>query len=133
MTTAARDEFLDWDAGTLNRAAYRLGPEQREALRRHLRSKRSAAVLDYFSADPEREQKILDEIRAAFKTGLITSTRQHPLPGVLTSEHLRDVYDDVVGLGPLEALLRDPQVTSISVIRWDTICPCGTWSSSRTA
>ncbi len=115
------DEFLDWEAGTLSRSIDRLGPDQREAVRRHLQHSVPPAVLDYFSTDPERENILTRAIRTAFEKGLVRATRQHPLPHVLTPEYVRDVYDDVVGLGPLEPLLRDPAVTSVSVLDWRMI------------
>jgi pilus assembly protein CpaF len=114
-------EYIDWDAGTLVRRSARLGPEQREAVRRHLQHSLPPALLDYFSSDPEREASLAAAIRAAFEQGLVRATRQHPLPHVVTPEFVRDVYDDVVGLGPLEPLLRDPRVTSVSVLNWQTI------------
>jgi pilus assembly protein CpaF len=120
-TTTYDEEFLDWEAGALVRRAQRLGPEQREAVRRHLQHTLPPATLDYFSTDPGREAALTTAIRAAFEQGLVRATRQHPLPHVITPEYVRDVYDDVVGLGPLEPLLRDPAVTSVSVLNWRTL------------
>ena len=61
----------------------------------------------------------------AIQTVLARNPR--PLSGGDRARIVQEVIDDVLGNGPLEPLLRDPDVTEIMVSRYDTICTekCG--------
>ena len=64
------------------------------------------------------------EFRALVKTRLdeILDGLESAVPTVLTrSELLRELIDDVLGLGPIEDALRDPQVTEVMVNHHDEI------------
>ena len=45
----------------------------------------------------------------------------YPLTDVDRAELLQQIIDDILGNGPLEPLLRDPEVSEIMVVRFDTI------------
>lgn len=45
----------------------------------------------------------------------------YPLTDVDRAELMQQIIDDILGNGPLEPLLRDPEVSEIMVVRFDTI------------
>lgn len=61
-------------------------------------------------------------VRAYLEETLAGYLRDHPyLSQVEAQRIVRDLCDDIVGFGPLEALLRDPAVTDIMVNRYDRV------------
>lgn len=115
------DEFVDWEGPALRHDGVRLSSEQLYNLRKFITSKVPPSILDYFSDNPQREEIILGRIREALTSDkVLRAARDHPLPKA-TPDVVRQLYDDIIGLGPLEALLRDPTVTSVSVTRYDVI------------
>src|SRR5512143_2339752 len=116
-----QDEFFDWDIGRRVAQPQRLSDEQRDFVQAHLHKTLPHEVLDYFSTVPDRDERIARGIREALARPVFPKSPEHPLPPTLTPEFVREVYDDVLGLGPLEGLLREADVTSISAIAWDTI------------
>ncbi|HEV2439490.1 MAG TPA: CpaF family protein [bacterium] len=61
-------------------------------------------------------------VRAYLEDVLARYLREYPhLSQAETERIIRDLCDDIVGFGPLEPLLRDPQVTDIMVNRYDRV------------
>jgi pilus assembly protein CpaF len=61
-------------------------------------------------------------VRAYLEETLIGYLRDYPhLSQAETQRIVRDLCDDIVGFGPLEALLRDPNITDIMVNRYDRV------------
>jgi pilus assembly protein CpaF len=53
--------------------------------------------------------------------GSVMEKGDYPLTDVDRAELLQQIVDDILGNGPLEQLLRDPDVSEIMVVRYDTI------------
>lgn len=51
----------------------------------------------------------------------VLRTADRPFTGVDRARLVQEIIDDILGHGPIEPLLRDPDVTEIMVNRWDTI------------
>lgn len=68
------------------------------------------------SIDPARLEKMVFEAIQA-----VLSANPRPLSGGDRARIVQEVIDDVLGNGPLEPLLRDPDVTEIMVNRYDRI------------
>ena len=68
------------------------------------------------SIDPARLEKMVFEGIQA-----VLTANPRPLSGGDRARIVQEVIDDVLGNGPLEPLLRDPDVTEIMVNRYDTI------------
>jgi len=68
-------------------------------------------LLDPFSVNPQRETILRDRIRDA-----VTQRRLVPTPVLVDS-----LFDQLVGLGPLQPLMADPDITDILVNRFDEI------------
>ncbi len=61
-------------------------------------------------------------VRAYLEDTLAGYLRDHPyLTQAEAQRIIRDLCDDIVGFGPLEALLRDPSITDIMVNRYDRV------------
>jgi pilus assembly protein CpaF len=61
-------------------------------------------------------------VRSYLEEVLTRYLRDYPyLSQAETDRIIRDLCDDIVGFGPLEPLLRDPQVTDIMVNRYDRV------------
>lgn len=69
------------------------------------------AVLNPFSTVPHRTELLKQRIREA-----IVETQ-----GKATQELIDTLFDDIVGLGPLQPLMSDPTITDILVNRFDEI------------
>ena len=52
---------------------------------------------------------------------IVIERSDYPLTDAERAELVQEVVDDILGNGPLEQLLRDPEVTEIMVARFDTI------------
>jgi pilus assembly protein CpaF len=89
--------------------------DESEALRNFVRAQLTlevdADVINPFSKNPNREQILRDRIRAAVM-------QRNVFP---TAQLLESLYDEIVGLGPLQTLMDDPQITDILVNRFDEI------------
>ena len=68
------------------------------------------------SVDPEALQAMVYRAIA-----VVISRSQYPLTDSERAELVQEIVDDILGNGPLEQLLRDPDVTEIMVIRYDQI------------
>jgi Flp pilus assembly CpaF family ATPase len=121
VAEAPASEYFDWGFEFAREQPRRLSDAQREFVRRHLQERLPPQVLDYFGAAPDRMERIETAIREALSRPGFPRSPEYPLPPAITPDFVAEVYDDVVGLGPLEALLRDSTVTSINVVAWDTI------------
>ncbi|TMC50609.1 MAG: CpaF family protein [Chloroflexi bacterium] len=66
-----------------------------------------------FSTAPGREQLIRDAVRCALD--------DLADPATAMSQRVDEIYDELVGLGPLQPLMADPRTTDILVNRWDEI------------
>ena len=53
--------------------------------------------------------------------GLVIERSNYPLTELERAELVQEIVDDILGNGPIEQLLRDPEVTEIMVARFDTI------------
>ncbi len=86
-----------------------------QALRNYVRAQLALEVdpdvINPFSKHPNRLQILRDRIRAAVIQRNVVPTR----------EVLDGLFDEIVGLGPLEPLMADPTVTDILVNRFDEI------------
>src|SRR5436189_3265793 len=68
----------------------------------------AGADLDTLSP-PERRLRVRDEVMAVLKEARMI------LPSSVVTQVVNQVSDEVVGLGPLERLLRDPEVSEVMV------------------
>lgn len=64
---------------------------------------------------PRLERMVIDAIQT------VLARESRPLSGSDRARVVQDILDDILGNGPLEPLLRDPEVTEIMVNRFDTI------------
>lgn len=89
--------------------------DEGQALRNYVRAQLSLEVdpdvINPFSKHPNRLEMLRDRIRAALIQRNVVPTR----------EVLDGLFDEIVGLGPLEPLMADPTVTDILVNRFDEI------------
>jgi len=89
-----------------------LSPEElRHFVRAQLTLQVDPEILDPFSIDPNRSDILRDRIRDAIsQRGLAP-----------TSDLVDSLFDEIVGLGPLQPLMADPAITDILVNRFDEI------------
>jgi pilus assembly protein CpaF len=85
--------------------------ELRQFVRAQLTLQVDPEILDPFSLDPNRNTILKERIRDA-----ITQRRLAP-----TSDLVDSLFDEIVGLGPLQPLMADPAITDILVNRFDEI------------
>ncbi len=85
--------------------------ELRHFVRAQLALQVDPEILDPFSTDPKRETILRDRIRDA-----ISQRHLAPTPVLVDS-----LFDQLVGLGPLQPLMADPEITDILVNRFDEI------------
>ena len=85
--------------------------ELRHFVRAQLTLQVDPEILDPFSTDPNRSTILRDRIQAAI------SQRQL----VPTADLVEGLFDEIVGLGPLQLLMADPEITDILVNRFDEI------------
>jgi pilus assembly protein CpaF len=88
-----------------------------EALVRAVRGKLALevepAVLNPFSTVPGRERVI--------RTAIVRALTESGASIAVTEAHVDELYDELVGLGPLQPLMEDPRTTDILVNRWDEV------------
>lgn len=88
------------------------GPDElRTYVRAQLTMQVDADIINPFSTNPGRSQVLKDRIRAA-----LVGRRLVP-----TLELVDSLFDEIVGLGPLQALMADGDVSDILVNRFDEI------------
>src|SRR5260370_10445118 len=85
--------------------------ELRHFVRAQLTLQVDPEILDPFSANPNRNTILRDRIRDAI-------TQRHLTP---TPELVDCLFDEIVGLGPLQPLMTDPEISDILVNRFDEI------------
>jgi len=68
------------------------------------------------NVDPELLQSIVFKAIAQ-----VIETNAYPLTDLERADMVQEIVDDILGNGPLEQLLRDPEVTEIMVVRYDQI------------
>jgi len=85
--------------------------ELRHFVRAQLAIQVDPEILDPFSVNPQRETILRDRIRDA-----VTQRHLAATPIVVDS-----LFDQLVGLGPLQPLMADPEITDILVNRFDEI------------
>jgi pilus assembly protein CpaF len=85
--------------------------ELRHFVRAQLALQVDPEILDPFSVNPQREAILRDRIRDAVARRHLAAT-----PALVD-----DLFDQLVGLGPLQALMADPEITDILVNRFDEI------------
>jgi pilus assembly protein CpaF len=90
-----------------------VGPELVSAVRRRLSLELEPALTNPFSEVAGREEVI----REALARALLD---ERPEAGALDAD-VDHLYDELVGLGPLQPLMADPRVTDILVNRWDEV------------
>jgi pilus assembly protein CpaF len=100
-----------------------LSDEAREVMTRHLKRVHQLLIkqMDLRRMDVSRQSE--DELRANTRTLLeeIVSRDKELPPEIDRARIVKQVLDEVVGLGPLEDLLSDDDVTEIMVNRFDEI------------
>jgi len=79
------------------------------------------AVLDLNRLPQTRREDAEPEIRAVLTTLLSRETQTTPLSLFERECLVTDVLNELFGLGPLEALLRDPDVSDILVNKFDSV------------
>jgi len=85
--------------------------ELRHFVRAQLTLQIDPEILDPFSTNPNRSTILRDRIRDA-----VTQRRLAP-----TSDLVDSLFDEIVGLGPLQSLMTDPEISDILVNRFDEI------------
>src|SRR5437763_13027639 len=85
--------------------------ELRHFVRAQLTLQVDPEILDPFCANPNRNSILRDRIHDA-----ITQTHLTP-----SSEQVDCLFDEIVGLGPLQPLMADPEISDILVNRFDEI------------
>ena len=85
--------------------------ELRHFVRAQLTLQVDPEILDPFCANPNRNSILRDRIRDAI-------TQRHLTP---SSEQVDCLFDEIVGLGPLQPLMADPEISDILVNRFDEI------------
>src|SRR5437763_748183 len=85
--------------------------ELRHFVRAQLTLQVDPEILDPFSANPNRNTILRDRIRDAI-------TQRHLTP---TPDLVDCLFDEIVGLGPLQPLMADPEISDILVNRFDEI------------
>jgi pilus assembly protein CpaF len=89
-----------------------LSPQElRHFVRAQLTLQVDPEILDPFSTNLNRDTILRDRIRDA-----ITQRQLAP-----TSDLVDSLFDEIVGLGPLQALMADPEISDILVNRFDEI------------
>lgn len=92
-----------------------VAPPTPDELRHFVRSQLTLHVdpeiINPFSTHPDRQQILREQIRHAVM-------QRQLLP---TAEVVDTLFDDIVGLGPLQPLMDDPEITDILVNRFDEI------------
>src|SRR2546421_5757136 len=90
-------------------------PPTPDELRHYVRSQLTlevdADIINPFSSNRKRSEILRERIRNA-----IVQRQLVPTPSLVDS-----LFDEIVGLGPLQPLLNDPQITDILVNRFDEI------------
>ena len=79
----------------------------KERVRRRLLDQRDPSLFEGTSAD--KRVKLRDAVRRVLEEDRVI------IPGVELAALVREISDEVVGLGPLEALLRDPTITEVMI------------------
>jgi pilus assembly protein CpaF len=87
------------------------GDELRHFLRAQLALHVDPEILDPFCTNPKREAILRDRIRDAV-------AQRHLAP---TADLVDSLFDELVGLGPLQPLMADPEISDILVNRFDEI------------
>jgi pilus assembly protein CpaF len=85
--------------------------ELRHFVRSQLTLEVDADIINPFSSNRKRSQILRERIHNA-----IVQRQLVPTPSLVDS-----LFDEIVGLGPLQSLLNDPQITDILVNRFDEI------------
>jgi len=91
------------------------GPPSHDELRRYVRAQLTLQIdpeiINPFSANPNRDQILRDRIREAILRHELT-----PSPELVDS-----LFDELVGLGPLQPLMADTEISDVLVNRFDEI------------
>ena len=82
-----------------------------------------ASVINMINDDPNfprmSENEQADFVRKAIESSLIQENSD--VPRALRSYFIEELFNDIVGLGPLEPLLADPDITEIMVNSYDKV------------
>lgn len=81
--------------------------ELKERIRRRLLEERDPALFEGTEAD--KRLRLRDAVRNVLLEDRIV------IPAVQIAALVREISDEVVGLGPLEVLIRDPQITEVMI------------------
>ena len=97
-----------------------ISEETRRAIQAWLQQHLSPEVLSPFGT-PEQRAERRRRIEACIREALASGIEPSITPASITPELVRDVYGVTVGLGPLEELLNNPRVLSITVNAPDAV------------
>lgn len=108
-----RDALLEVLRSRWEERAPAISPEHVERVREHLLRTLPREALSPFSPEAQRRGRIHGAIRQFLEQ------RRIDLPP--SPELVEALYSETAGLGPLEALLSDPEISEILVEGWDSI------------
>jgi pilus assembly protein CpaF len=86
---------------------FEVGVDLKERVRRRLLEERDQALFD--GSPVERRLWLREAVRRALEEERVV------LPGAQVAALVREISDEVVGLGPIEALLRNPRITEVMI------------------
>jgi pilus assembly protein CpaF len=86
---------------------FEVGVDLKERVRRRLLEERDPALFD--GSPVERRLWLREAVRRALEEERVV------LPGAQVAALVREISDEVVGLGPIEALLRNPRITEVMI------------------
>lgn len=83
------------------------GGELKERIRRRLLDERDPGLFE--GSPAEKRLRLREAVRRLLREERVV------IPGAEIAALVREISDEVVGLGPIEALLRDPQITEVMI------------------
>src|SRR3954468_20550817 len=83
--------------------------ELRQKIHHHLIEELGPVLYDKRLSDQELRRRVHEQLQMAL------SKERAPLSAADKAQLIQDVSDDVLGYGPIDPLLRDPQITEVMV------------------
>lgn len=115
--TIAVGRELD-DEGHVMDTSHRVSREDIAVLRGRIADRIPEVLADFepFNPDPAKMEQILKSVEVLLRSGNMTPNRVSPTP-----VNVQGILDELVGLGPLAPLAKDPEVSDIIVAAHDRI------------